>query len=563
MIVQNQLINDVLNQLAIELDIPPHKYKQAMERFDAIKRHLEDGDYPDSTPPPNIYLQGSFRLGTVIRPVKDGKEPGFDIDIVCDVNRDKENDNPLRLKDDVGAEVKAYAEQNSMNQPENGKRCWALNYSPDSEGIGFHVDILPSLPDGEAGGMISQLNLSEGATDWQYTQTTISLTNRDETVTPPGHDWRSSNPIGYARWFNDICQPGFLHVDNLQQKTRLFETYGKRQNFPYYRAADIPNDLLRTPLQRAIQIMKRHRDIRFSGYRNDKHKPISMIITTLAARLYEGRASQLQTTESALKYIIETLAEHAALADDRTTARVLNEDIASMRLIQRVGDRWYIPNPVNPHFPGDPDYKGENFADRWHEDNHARVKAFFQWVTWLRADFDVLLNSDDLDGLKNTLTDAFGESIATRTISRLEEGGTSVVAGATSATLSRFDVPHRERPTWPIRSIHEVTINGRATRQGWRTLVSTNGFQKIAKHYSLRFEVKTDVPWPYEVYWQAVNTGTEAESHGPAALRGQIIAGSSHHKESTLYTGFHWIECFIVKDGIQVARSGEFIVSIQ
>jgi hypothetical protein len=68
-IVQANLLNDVLNQIAIELDIPPHKYKEAMERFDAIKRHLEDGDYPGSTPPPGIYLQGSFRLGTVIRPI--------------------------------------------------------------------------------------------------------------------------------------------------------------------------------------------------------------------------------------------------------------------------------------------------------------------------------------------------------------------------------------------------------------------------------------------------------------------------------------------------------------
>jgi hypothetical protein len=95
-IVQANLLNDVLNQIAIELDIPPHKYKEAMERFDAIKRHLEDGDYPGSTPPPGIYLQGSFRLGTVIRPIIGGRECGFDIDIVCQVNRDKDGDDPER-----------------------------------------------------------------------------------------------------------------------------------------------------------------------------------------------------------------------------------------------------------------------------------------------------------------------------------------------------------------------------------------------------------------------------------------------------------------------------------
>ena len=67
------------------------------------------------------------------------------------------------------------------------------------------------------------------------------------------------------------------------QKTLLFEAYGKRQNFPFHRADDIPDALVRTPLQRAIQIMKRHRDVRFNAHRDQKHNPISMIITALAA----------------------------------------------------------------------------------------------------------------------------------------------------------------------------------------------------------------------------------------------------------------------------------------
>jgi hypothetical protein len=136
--------------------------------------------------------------------------------------------------------------------------------------------------------------------------------------------------------------------------------------------------------------MKRHRDVRFKGRRDEKHKPISMIITTLAARLYAGRASQYQTTRSVLRFIVETLEQHAALVDNRQ----LLADVSRMQLIRRVGDVWYIPNPVNPHNPGDPADKGENFADRWHEDSHAKAKAFFQWVGWLRKDLDDLLNSN-------------------------------------------------------------------------------------------------------------------------------------------------------------------------
>jgi len=227
-------------------------------------------------------------------------------------------------------------------------------------------------------------------------------------------------------------------------------------------------------------------------------------------------------------------------------------------------DTWYIPNPVNPHNPGDADDKGENFADRWHEDNHAKAKAFFQWVTWLRTDLDSLLNSNDVAGMEGTLTKAFGNTTTTRTLNRLGVKSTGNRAGTlmqtNSTTHSKFNVPHRQRPTWPNRFTHNVTIEGRATRYGWRTHVSSNGFRKIAKLYSLRFKAKTDVGEPYKVYWQVVNTGREAEERGQ--LRGTIFAGGRVRDERTEYSGFHWIECFIVKDDILIARSGEFVVNV-
>jgi hypothetical protein len=558
---QNQL-NDVLNQVAIELDIPPHKYEEAMDRFDAIKRHLEAGDYPCSTPPPDIYLQGSFRLGTVIRPVKAGKDCGFDIDIVCQVDRDKNGDDPANLKDEVGDEVKSYAKKNGMEQPKNSRRCWALNYAPDGEGIGFHVDVLPCLPDSAAGSWIAGANEHRGAAQPRYTQTTIAITNRDDGVTPPAHEWRSSNPIGFARWFNDICDPGYAHVDNRQQKQLLFETYGQRESSPYDRAEDIPDAVVRTPLQRAIQIMKRHRDVRFNGLCDEDHKPISMIITTLAAKLYEGRASQHQTTAAVLRFIVDTLAQHAALVKNRE----LREEIGSMQLIRRVGDTWYIPNPVNPHNPGDPDEKGENFADRWDEHDHAKAKAFFRWVEWLKDDLDMLL-SKTREGteIQRTLDEAFGHDIATRVLGHLgtksEDSQSTMLLKASPAAVSRFDADHREQPTWPARITHQVTIDGRATQKGWRTLLSKVGFKKIAKRYSLRFEAKTDVSEPFDVYWQVVNNGQEAKARGQ--LRGTFFKGDRVHWETTEFDGFHWIECFIVKDGALVARSGEFVVNVE
>lgn len=456
MTTQPDLLNDVLEQVAREFDIPPYKYKEAMERFDAIKRHLEEGNYPRSTPPPSIYLQGSFRYGTVTRPVKDGKDADFDLDIVCEVNRAKEEDQAATLKEDVGSEVMAYARKNGMGRPANKSRCWTLEYAPDNDGIGFHVDILPCLPDGDAGEVISEANLNHGATAWQYTCTTIAITDRDDDAATP-YSWRSSNPHGYAKWFHDICQAGYDPINAQQQKQKMLEAYRDRPGF-YRRAEDIPDQLLRTPLQRAIQLMKRHRDVRFSGRSDGEHQPISMIITTLATLLYEGRAGELTTTRSALRHIVILLAEHAALASDQLTARALRNDVAQMRLIQRVDDTWYIPNPINPHFPGDPEDKGENFADRWHEDNHAKAKAFFRWVAWLRADLDALLNENGIRDMGETLKSAYGDSAARAVLAKLasRQSGAGRVAGVGPVILvpsktTSPTVPHVELPPKPSK----------------------------------------------------------------------------------------------------------------
>jgi hypothetical protein len=80
------------------------------------------------------------------------------------------------------------------------------------------------------------------------------------------------------------------------------------------------------------------------------------------------------------------------------------------------------------------------------------------------------------------------------------------------------------------------------------------------------FSASTNVPVPFQVYWQVVNTGKEAED--ARQLRGEIVlsktagVGGLTQKESTLYTGIHWVECFIVKNSFCVARSGEFVVRI-
>ena len=82
----------------------------------------------------------------------------------------------------------------------------------------------------------------------------------------------------------------------------------------------------------------------------------------------------------------------------------------------------------------------------------------------------------------------------------------------------------------------------------------------------MSFVANTDVPKPFKVYWQIVNTGAAAAK--AKGLRGgfeqaTVTSEALIRREGASYPGSHTIECFVVKDGYCAARSGLFIVNIQ
>ena len=151
-------------------------------------------------------------------------------------------------------------------------------------------------------------------------------------------------------------------------------------------------------------------------------------------------------------------------------------------------------------------------------------------------------------------------------------------AVAASAGRSDFDVPWAEKPPWEMRNNYEAIIRGRwnTSEHGINWHEFPNHGPALDKHLYLRFFGETNVPPPYQVYWQVVNTGTDAVTKG--CLRGQIVPSGSvgpsglssttmvekpSRKERTLYQGMHWVELFVVRDGVCYARSGPFVVNIK
>lgn len=504
----------MLNDLADALEIPASRYDAAERSYKSVGSWLDRPGSRLADYETTIYPQGSFRLGTVIKPLND--EEDYDLDIVCEIQASKREYTQKQLKELLGLELKDYARSKHMEAPAEARRCWTLNYADDAQ---FHMDVLPALPDGARQKLlIEAMNRRSDLADLA-----MAITDRDhDTYELYSEDWPGSNPKGYSEWFRSRMKVVF---DARRRAMALNERAS---------VEEIPEHSVRTPLQAAIKILKRHRDMRFSE--EPDIRPISIILTTLAAHAYNQEVS----ISGALQGILERMDRFIEVRD---------------------GVCW-IENPTDPR---------ENFADKW-EENPEKKDAFYDWLAMARADMDLAMRTSDADAFVDALAPRMGRSLVESAVvhqKRLESllGKRGQAKNFVSNKIRKIlDAPHRKPVVWRelasgTVSIDEMTV----TRHGFRPYAVGNDSDPLPKRADLVFHAKTSVPFPYKVYWQIVNTGLDASQQ--RGLRGGfeegiVQAGRLEKRESTLYTGSHSMECFIVKDGYCVARSGPFIVNI-
>jgi hypothetical protein len=507
--------HDFLVAAAKALDISDTQYELATGRLESIAKWFTRDKSILKDFAPVVYPQGSFLLGTVIKPASDAVE--YDVDCVCELERGAtKSDIPQKvLKDAIGVETKEYAKAQTMKEPPvEGRRCWTLNYADEAS---FHLDILPAIPDSAS--FVAVLAEHKIA-DMDFTDQAIAITdNTHKNYALVSDDWPRSNPKGFAAWFMQQMQVRFAAQREMLAKSENVE------------AAKIPNFRVKTPLQRAVQILKRHRDIMFVKEPDDK--PISIIITTLSAHSYSNEDNLLD----ALSAITSKMDQH---------------------ITNKAGVAW-IANPVNPL---------ENFADKWVE-HPKRKENFYRWLEKVRKDLSTANATGNVQAFAKMLEGGLGAWPVNEGLKSIPKPpDQSLLKRAASLLLPwfpKFMVPHREKPSWPVDLAYDASVSGTVVEGSYKTKIQPDG-PRIAKNKSLKFRVDTNTPWPYEVYWQVVNTGQEATDarclRGGLTRDGEIEQGTHVRKETTLYTGDHCVTCYIVKNGVLVAQSPDFEVKI-
>lgn len=252
--------------------------------------------------------------------------------------------------------------------------------------------------------------------------------------------------------------------------------------------------------------------------------------------------------------------------------QVLNGDTASLysdvptalQLLMKRLDDWLqsqtsIPTVSNPAL------EAEEFTRHWDENI---FEEFRDGVHATAEQIQRAYSSAEAEESLDVWREAFGEEFPLDDDDLVEKSLALAVIPATGS------ISHA-RPISDIATSQQlaarVKLDGWVfNRSGSKRFRGINSNATVPSGRAIKFKAWTDAAPPYEVHWQVVNTGQHAAQEN--ALRGTFLRGRNLKGEKTPplinweiteYTGRHWIECFIVKDGICIGRSKPFYVNIK
>lgn len=375
---QKQQFIEILETLSENLSITETQHNAAVKSYNAIGNWLSKDDSLLKPYDPQVKPQGSFIIGTTIQPVN--PEDDIDLDIVCELHGKRSNWTQEDIKRIVGEQLASNGTYQAMLD-EEGRRCWTLKYRSDSDRKDrYHMDILPSVI--STGYTVRMQKSFSNMQEKDYDSLRLSITDSERfdyrTETDPGR-WLQSNPFGYAKWFMRKVE---LYKGRMVKSFSLNEAV---QPTPRYQEN-------RLPLQKVVQLLKRHRDIMFSQENDEEvrnQKPISCIITTLAGRAYEGEADILE----ALIAVIHRMESQIEWRTDHRGVRY----------------EW-ISNPVN---------RAENFADRWNDEGSLRRENFYNWLKKIKMDVAIAQQQRGGGKIAESLKSFFGKEPVEKTFRQI------------------------------------------------------------------------------------------------------------------------------------------------
>lgn len=343
-----------LLRAARDISLSEAQYTKISERYSQLQRILSASANP-LLAEAHIFVQGSIRLKTTIKPVSGAPEDLDTIDadaIIWLPHAQGAAANEIleaieeRFKD--GARV-----QEDIKQLRRGIRIVYADENP-----GFHIDVTPA-------------RATNGNAE-EHGEGKLEVPDR---VT----GWKASSPIPYSNWLQ------FASVQEIALESLIVAK--SRQTFDAATQAPLPDyqDYVdQDPLRATIKLLKRHRDEWAIRTNNEANRPISAVITTLATHAYlevanESKFKPLRPLDAILE-IVRRMPQH----------------------IRYKGSDCLVCNPAD---------NGENFAEKWNRPREGLGyrEAFLNWHVSASESLSLGLESfDTAESFAKAVKENFG-----------------------------------------------------------------------------------------------------------------------------------------------------------
>ena len=172
---RKEALEEILQELAQNLDITESEDEDIRKSYEAVGTWLSDESSPLKDYDVEIRPQGSYNLGTTIRPIT--KDGDIDIDLVCELKGKQPHWTQKDVKNAVGDRIKAHGTYQQMLDKE-GRRCWTILYRSNQNHGRYHMDILPSVTNKEYGEQVRRMFSENINENYDWNKVAIRITDK-------------------------------------------------------------------------------------------------------------------------------------------------------------------------------------------------------------------------------------------------------------------------------------------------------------------------------------------------------------------------------------------------
>ena len=211
-------------------------------------------------------------------------------------------------------------------------------------------------------------------------------------------------------------------------------------------------------------------------------------------------------------------------------------------------------NPTMPNLT-DPSCPTENFN---HRCDQTQYKNLRRWIKYYSDKATAVFDETDGETSLKLWREIFGDDfgVTSTTVTKATEAHIGRARNTEQFLDHDLNIPVQIDPRY------RLALGARVLPlHGFRTYDLQKHGNVIGKYRTIRFSLaKCNVPAPYTVYWKVRNTGEEAIQAD--CIRGQIKPddGTRWRDEPTKYRGKHYVECYVIKNGVCVATAHQNVI---